>query len=114
MHVLSHLRCLCAEANLDTESQMQLLFAELKRIEGQQQQLKTAVAQNRVLVVHPPKGFEGESEEDEYAEEKVVKPDPDRFVPSGTHSSALRLLMLFSSNPCAYNTNTLVLFGLDA
>lgn len=62
---------------------MQLLFAELKRIEGQQQQLKSAVAQNRVLVVHPPKGFHAESVEDEYAEEQEVKPDPDRFIPSG-------------------------------
>ena len=62
---------------------MQLLFAELKRIEGQQQQLKSAVAQNRVLVVHPPKGFNAESVDDEYAEEKEVKPDPDRFIPSG-------------------------------
>lgn len=68
---------------MDSEAQMQLLFAELKRIEGQQQQLKSAVAQNRVLVVHPPKGFHAESVEDEYAEEKEVKPDPDRFIPSG-------------------------------
>ena len=68
---------------MDSEAQMQLLFAELKRIEGQQQQLKSAVAQNRVLVVHPPKGFRAESVEDEYAEEKEVKPDPDRFIPSG-------------------------------
>ena len=72
-----------AEIGRDSEAQMQLLFAELKRIEGQQQQLKSAVAQNRVLVVHPPKGFHGESVDDEYAEEKEVKPDPDRFIPSG-------------------------------
>lgn len=62
---------------------MQLLFAELKRIEGQQQMLKSAVAQNKMLVVLPPCGFNAESVEDEYAEEVVVKPDPDRFVPSG-------------------------------
>ncbi|DBB00990.1 TPA: hypothetical protein ACH3X1_000896 [Trebouxia sp. C0004] len=62
---------------------MQLLFAELKRIEGQQQQLKTAVAQNKVLVVHPPKGFAGPSVEDEYAEEEEAQPNPDRFIPSG-------------------------------
>ena len=64
-------------------AQMQLLFAELKRIEGQQQMLKSAVAQNKMLVVLPPVGFNAESVEDEYAEEVVVKPDPDRFVPSG-------------------------------
>lgn len=75
--------CCIAEVGMDSESQMQLLFAELKRIEGQQHQLKTAVAQNRVLIVHPPKGFNTESMEDEYAEEKVVKPDPDKFIPSG-------------------------------
>lgn len=68
---------------MDSEAQMQLLFAELKRIEGQQEQLKSAVAQNRVLVVHPPRGFHADSLEDEYAEEKEVKPDPDRFIPSG-------------------------------
>ena len=62
---------------------MHLLFAELKRIEGQQQQLKAAVAQNKVLVVHPPKGFNAASIEEEYAEEQVAKPDPDRFIPSG-------------------------------
>ncbi len=62
---------------------MQLLFAELKRIEGQQQQLKAAVAQNKVLVVHPPKGFDAVSVEDEYAEEEEVAPNPDRFIPSG-------------------------------
>lgn len=67
----------------DDRAQMQLLFAELKRIEGQQQQLKTAVAQNKQLVVLPPAGFHAQEEEDEYAEEVVVKPDPDRFVPSG-------------------------------
>ena len=72
---------------MDSEAQMQLLFAELKRIEGQQQQLKSAVAQNRVLVVHPPKGFHAESAEDEYAEEKEVIPDPDRFIPSGVNAS---------------------------
>ena len=64
-------------------AQMQLLFAELKRIEGQQQMLKSAVAQNKMLVVLPPAGFNAESVEDEYAEEIVVKPEPDRFVPSG-------------------------------
>lgn len=73
----------CVEADIDREAQMQLLFAELKRIEGQQHQLQTAVTQNRVLVVHPPKGFHANSVEDEYAEEKEVKPDPDRFIPSG-------------------------------
>ena len=78
--------CCIAEIGMDSESQMQLLFAELKRIEGQQHQLKTAVAQNRVLVVHPPKGFDTQSVEDEYAEEKVIKPDPDRFIPSGMHA----------------------------
>lgn len=62
---------------------MDLLVAELKRIQGQQEQLRAAVAQNRVLVVHPPKGFHADSVEDEYAEEKEVKPDPDRFIPSG-------------------------------
>ena len=67
----------------DSEGQMQLLFAELKRIDRQQQQLKTAVAQNKVLVVHPPKGFDAASVEDEYAEEEEVKPNPDRFIPSG-------------------------------
>ena len=77
------LAVLLAEGSGDAEAQMQLLFAELKRIEGQQQQLKTAVAQNRVLVVHPPKGFSGPSVEDEYAEEEEVKPDPDKFIPSG-------------------------------
>ena len=64
-------------------AQMQLLFAELKRIEGQQQMLKSAVAQNKMLVVLPPTGFNAENVEDEYAEEIVAKPDPDRFVPSG-------------------------------
>ncbi|KAL0047228.1 hypothetical protein WJX82_010183 [Trebouxia sp. C0006] len=72
-----------AESSADTEAQMQLLFAELKRIEGQQQQLKTAVAQNKVLVVHPPKGFAGPSVEDEYAEEEEAQLNPDRFIPSG-------------------------------
>lgn len=79
-----------AEADIDSEAQMQLLFAELKRIEGQQQQLQTAVTQNRVLVVHPPKGFHADSVEAEYAEEKEVKPDPDRFIPSGD-SQVLRI-----------------------
>ncbi len=68
---------------------MQLLFAELKRIEGQQQQLKNAVAQNKVLVVHPPKGFAGPSVEDEYAEEEEAQPNPDRFIPSGQSDLAL-------------------------
>ena len=68
---------------------MQLLFAELKRIEGQQQQLKTAVAQNKQLVVLPPAGFHAQQQEDEYAEEVVAKPDPDRFVPSGWPISPL-------------------------
>ncbi|KAL0033536.1 hypothetical protein WJX79_002484 [Trebouxia sp. C0005] len=72
-----------AESDANTEAQMQLLFAELKRIEGQQQQLKTAVAQNKVLVVHPPKGFAGPSVEEEYAEEEEAQPNPDKFIPSG-------------------------------
>lgn len=73
-----------AESNPEAErAQMQLLFAELKRIEGQQQMLKSAVAQNKMLVVMPPPGFNAEDPEDEYAEEVVAKPDPDRFVPSG-------------------------------
>lgn len=79
-----------AEAAAESEVQMQLLFAELKRIEGQQQQLKTAVAQNRVLIVHPPKGFEAQSVEDEYAEEQEVKPDPDKFIPSGEHATIIK------------------------
>ncbi|KAL3162306.1 hypothetical protein ABBQ32_009993 [Trebouxia sp. C0010 RCD-2024] len=64
------------------QEQLQLLLAELKRIEGQQHQLKTAAAENKVLIVHPVKGFDLD-EEDEYAEEVEVKPDPDKFVPSG-------------------------------
>ena len=68
---------------------MQLLFAELKRIEGQQQQLKTAVAQNKVLVVHPPKGFAGPSVDNEYAEEEEAPRNPDRFIPSGPSDVAL-------------------------
>ena len=64
------------------QAQLQLLLAELKRIEGQQQQLKTAAAENKVLIVHPVKGFNLD-EEDEYAEEVEVKPDPDKFIPSG-------------------------------
>lgn len=80
----------CAEADTDSQAQMQLLFAELKRIEGQQHQLQTAVAQNRVLVVHPPKGFHADSVEAEYAEEKEVKPDPDRFIPSGDPAGCSR------------------------
>ncbi|KAA6417542.1 MAG: hypothetical protein FRX49_12475 [Trebouxia sp. A1-2] len=71
------------KSDANTEAQMQLLFAELKRIEGQQQQLKTAVAQNKVLVVHPPKGFAGPSVEEEYAEEEEAQPNPDKFIPSG-------------------------------
>ncbi|KAL0033640.1 hypothetical protein WJX79_009306 [Trebouxia sp. C0005] len=65
-----------------SQAQLQLLLAELKRIEGQQQQLKTAAAENKVLIVHPVKGFDLD-EEDEYAEEEEVKPNPDRFIPSG-------------------------------
>lgn len=80
-----------AEGDIDSEAQMQLLRAELKRIEGQQQQLQTAVAQNRVLVVHPPKGFHADSVEDEYAEEKEVKPNPDRFIPSGDSAGCLKI-----------------------
>ena len=78
---------------------MQLLFAELQRIEGQQQQLKAAVAQHKVLVVHPPKSFHGAGVQDEYAEEAEAKPDPDRFVPSGqqhcraTHGNCWRWYM---------------------
>lgn len=66
---------------------MQLLLAELKRIEGQQHQLKTAAAEHKVLIVHPVKGFDLD-EEDEYAEEVEVKPDPDKFVPSGQAPSS--------------------------
>ena len=62
---------------------MQLLLAELKRIEGQQQQLKTAAAENKVLIVHPIEGVILDEEDDDYAEVKEVKPDPDMFVPSG-------------------------------
>lgn len=64
------------------QAQLQLLLAELKRIEGQQQQLKSAAAHNEVLIVHPVKGFNLDAE-DEYAEEFEVKPDPDKFIPSG-------------------------------
>ena len=64
------------------QAQLMLLLAELKRIEGQQQQLKSAAAENKVLIVHPVKGFDLD-EEDEYAEEVEVKPDPDKFIPSG-------------------------------
>ena len=70
-------------------AEMQLLYAELKRLEGQQHQIKRAIAQNRALVVHPPKGFSGPSVEAEYAEEVEVKPDPDRFVPSGASGTVL-------------------------
>ena len=83
---------------------MQLLFAELKRIEGQQQMLKSAVAQNKMLVVLPPTGFNAENVEDEYAEEIVVKPDPDRFVPSGglwLHGKTLVRMVADSIVMCA-------------
>lgn len=74
---------LCRDADKEAnQAQLQLLLAELKRIEGQQQQLKTAAAENKVLIVHPVKGFDLD-EEDEYAEEEEVKPNPDRFIPSG-------------------------------
>lgn len=65
-----------------SQAQLQLLLAELKRIEGQQQQLKKAAAENQVLIVHPVEGFKAD-DVDEYAEPEEVKPDPDRFVPSG-------------------------------
>lgn len=58
-------------------------MAELKRIEGQQQQLKTAAVENKVLIVHPIEGVDLDEDEDEYAEVKEVKADPDLFVPSG-------------------------------
>jgi hypothetical protein len=87
------------ESSADTEAQMQLLFAELKRIEGQQQQLKTAVAQNKVLVVHPPKGFAGPSVEDEYAEEEEAQLNPDRFIPSGQSDVALSWSWRSSEHP---------------
>jgi len=66
------------------------LLAELKRIEGQQQQLKTAAAENKVLIVHPVKGFNLD-EDDEYAEEEEEKPNPDRFIPSGLTTKKLVL-----------------------
>ena len=76
-------KVLCHDADKEAnQAQLQLLLAELKRIEGQQQQLKTAAAENKVLIVHPVKGFDLD-EEDEYAEEEEVKPNPDRFIPSG-------------------------------
>lgn len=70
------------------QAQLQLLLAELKRIEGQQQQLKSAAAHNQVLIVHPVKGFNLD-EEDEYAEEAEVKSDPDKFIPSGQPSRTI-------------------------
>ena len=69
---------------------MQLLYAELKRLEGQQQQIKNAISQNRVLVVMPPKGFAGPSVEEEYAEAPEIKVEPDRFVPSGVICAELQ------------------------
>ena len=76
----------CLACHADTadasQAQLQLLLAELKRIEGQQQQLKKAAAENQVLIVHPVEGFKAD-DVDEYAEPEEVKPDPDRFVPSG-------------------------------
>ena len=82
-----------------SQAQLQLLLAELKRIEGQQQQLKTAAAENKVLIVHPVKGFDLD-EEDEYAEEVVAKPDPDKFVPSGQHTAPLLLAFLLYARCC--------------
>lgn len=80
--------CCGADGGREAEEvQMELLFAELKRIEGQQQMLKTAVAQNKQLVVMPPAGFNADDMEDEYAEEVVAKPDPDRFIPSGADAT---------------------------
>ena len=76
---------MCRSAADDADSsqaQLQLLLAELKRIEGQQQQLRTAAAEHKVLIVHPVKGFNLDAK-DEYAEDEEAKPDPDRFVPSG-------------------------------
>lgn len=74
------------------QEQLQLLLAELKRIEGQQHQLKTAAAENKVLIVHPVKGFDLD-EEDEYAEEVEVKPDPDKFIPSGQAHAPVALVL---------------------
>jgi len=97
----AELKCVCGADAEASQAQLQLLLAELKRIEGQQQQLKTAAAENKVLVVHPVKGFDLD-EEDEYAEEEEAKPNPDRFIPSGqqqlrmmlTHCTLSALLLL--------------------
>lgn len=98
------------------QAQLQLLLAELKRIEGQQQQLKSAAAENRVLIVHPVKGFNLD-EEDEYAEEVVVKPDPDKFIPSGQppqcswFDDALLLLLNDTLGFCSHSSYTGMLFS---
>lgn len=63
------------------------MLAELKRIEGQQQQLKTAAAENKVLIVHPIEGVILEEEDDDYAVAPEAKADPDLFVPSGEIST---------------------------
>ncbi len=97
----AELRCVCGADAEASQAQLQLLLAELKRIEGQQQQLKTAAAENKVLIVHPVKGFDLD-EEDEYAEEEEAQPNPDRFIPSGqqelhmmlTHYTLSALLLL--------------------
>ena len=95
------------------QAQLQLLLAELKRIEGQQQQLKSAAAENKVLIVHPVKGFNLD-EEDEYAEEKEVKPDPDRFIPSGQlprcseFDLPLLLMLEDTIGVCSHSLHTIV------
>ena len=89
-----------------SQAQLQLLLAELKRIEGQQQLLKTAAAENKVLIVHPVKGFDLDGE-DEYAEEVVAKPDPDRFIPSGLYITLVAACYCMAS---CYSENSFVEF----
>ena len=92
MREAAELRCVCGADAEASQAQLQLLLAELKRIEGQQQQLKTAAAENKVLIVHPVKGFDLD-EEDEYAEEEEAQPNPDRFIPSGQQQLHMTLTL---------------------
>ena len=50
-----------------------------------------------MLIVHPVEGFKAD-DVDEYAEPEEVKPDPDRFVPSGQQR------LIIDCNFPAYNS----------
>lgn len=64
---------------------LQLLLAELKRIELQQVRLKDAVTNNQLIIVHPrtPDNRSHLIEEDSDEDEATPKPAEDKIVASG-------------------------------